>query len=62
MVTVACLTTNGNTERLVFHLELARRNGCTEEELKEALTDLAFCAGWPHATAAMAVAKKVSFQ
>jgi 4-carboxymuconolactone decarboxylase len=34
LVTVACLTTNGNTEQLVFHLDLARRNGCTEEELK----------------------------
>jgi 4-carboxymuconolactone decarboxylase len=62
LVTVACLTTNGNTEQLVFHLDLARRNGCTEEELKEALTHLAFYAGWPQAIAAMAVAKKVFSQ
>jgi alkylhydroperoxidase/carboxymuconolactone decarboxylase family protein YurZ len=33
-------------------------NGCTEEELKEALTHLAFDAGWPQAKAAMACAKK----
>jgi 4-carboxymuconolactone decarboxylase len=62
LVTVACLTTNGNTEQLVVHLDLARRNGCTEEELKEALTHLAFYAGWPQAMAAMAVAKKVFSQ
>jgi 4-carboxymuconolactone decarboxylase len=42
LVPVACLTTNGNTEQLVFHLDLARRNGCTEEEPKEALTHPAF--------------------
>ena len=56
--TVARLTTNGNTEQPVFHLDLARRNGCTVEELKEALTHLAFYAGWPQAMAATAVAKK----
>jgi 4-carboxymuconolactone decarboxylase len=59
LVTVACLATNGNTDQLVFHLDLARRNGVTEEELKEALTHLAFYAGWPQAMAAMAVAKEV---
>ena len=62
LVTVACLTTNGNTEQPVFHLDLARRNGCTVEELKEALTHLAFYAGWPQAMAAMAVARKVFSQ
>lgn len=62
LVTVACLTTNGDTEQLVFHLDLARRSGCTEEELKEVLTHLAFDAGWPQVVAAMAVAKKVFSQ
>lgn len=60
LVTVACWTTNGNTEQLVFHPHLARRSGCTEEELKEVLTHLAFDAGWLQAMAAMAVAKKSS--
>ena len=32
-ITVACLTTSGNTEQLVFHLDYARRNGNTEAEL-----------------------------
>lgn len=59
LVTVACLATNGNTEQLVFHLNYAKQNGVTEDELKEAVTHLAFYAGWPQAMAAMAVAKQV---
>jgi 4-carboxymuconolactone decarboxylase len=59
LVTVAALTTGGNTEQLVFHLGLARQNGATEEELIEAITHLAFYAGWPKAMSAMAVAKQV---
>lgn len=59
LVTVACLATNGNTEQLVFHLNYAKQNGVTEDELKEALTHLAFYAGWQQAMAAMAVAKQV---
>jgi 4-carboxymuconolactone decarboxylase len=59
IVTVAALTTLGNTDQLVYHLALAKENGATEEELKEVLTHLAFCAGWPKAMAAMLVAKQV---
>jgi 4-carboxymuconolactone decarboxylase len=58
LITVACLTDNGDTEQLVFHLAEAKRNGVSEEELIEAITHLAFYAGWPKAMAAMAVAKK----
>jgi hypothetical protein len=35
MVTVAALTTAGNTEQLTYHLGLARQNGATETELTE---------------------------
>lgn len=59
LVTVAALAANGNTEQLVYHLDLARQNGNSETELIEALTHLAFYAGWPRAMAAMAVAKRV---
>lgn len=51
--------TNGNTVQLVYHLGLAKRNGASEQELIEAITHLAFYAGWPQAMAAMAVAKQV---
>src|SRR3954471_1285885 len=58
-VTMAALTTMGNTDQLVFHLEFAKQNGNTEDELVEAITHLAFYAGWPQAMAAMTVAKRV---
>ncbi len=59
LVTVAALTTSGNPEQLVFHLGLAKENGATEEELIEAITHLAFYAGWPKAMSAMTIAKQV---
>lgn len=59
LVTVACLVTSGNTDQLVYHLGLAKQHGASEEELIEAITHLAFYAGWPKAMAAMAVAKQV---
>jgi 4-carboxymuconolactone decarboxylase len=59
LVTVACLTTAGNTEQLGYHLGLAKQNGASVEELVEVITHLAFYAGWPRAMSAMAVAKQV---
>ena len=59
LVTVAALTTMGNTDQLVFHVDFAKQNGNTEAELIEAITHLAFYAGWPKAMAAIAVAKRV---
>ncbi len=59
LVTVAALTTAGNTGQLTYHLDLARQNGVTEAELIEAITHLAFYAGWPKAMSAMTVAKQV---
>ena len=59
LITVAALTAGGNAEQLTFHLQYAKDNGATEQELIEAITHLAFYAGWPKAMAAMAVAKRV---
>jgi 4-carboxymuconolactone decarboxylase len=59
LVTVAGLTTGGNTGQPTYHLGLARQNGVTETVLIEAITHLAFYAGWPKAMAAMTVAKQV---
>jgi 4-carboxymuconolactone decarboxylase len=59
LITVAALTSGGNAEQLTFHLQYAKDNGATEEELIEAITHLAFYAGWPKAFSAMAVAKQV---
>ena len=57
LVTVTALTVMGNTDQLRFHLDFARQNGVTETELIEALTHLAFYAGWPKAMAAVRVAR-----
>lgn len=62
MITVAALVATGKMEQLVFHLDFARRNGCTEEELVEVIRHLAFYAGWPNAMSAMTVAKKLFTQ
>lgn len=59
LITVASLLTGGNTEQLVYHLGLAKENGLTEPELIEAITHLAFYAGWPKAMSAMTVAKQL---
>ncbi|BAS15422.1 4-carboxymuconolactone decarboxylase [Arthrobacter sp. Hiyo8] len=59
LITVACLVTSGSTEQLFGHLRLAKANGLSETELSEAITHLAFYAGWPKAMSAMAVAKQV---
>ena len=59
LITVAALTAGGNIEQLTAHLQLARENGVTEQELIEAITHLAFYTGWPRAFSAMSVAKRV---
>ena len=59
LITVAALLTGGNAEQLTFHLRYAKDNGATEEELIEAITHLAFYAGWPKAFSALAVARQV---
>ena len=59
LVTVAALVTGGDAEQLRFHLARARENGLTETELVEAITHLAFYAGWPKAMTAITVAKQV---
>jgi 4-carboxymuconolactone decarboxylase len=59
LVTIAALTAGGNTEQLTFHFQYAKDNGLTEAEVIEAVTHLAFYAGWPKAWSAMTVAKRV---
>lgn len=59
LITVAALHAGGNTEQLTFHIEHAKKNGATQQELIEAITHLAFFAGWPKAMSAMTVAKNL---
>jgi 4-carboxymuconolactone decarboxylase len=59
LVTVSVLAAFGASEQLTYHLGLAKQNGNTETELKEAITHIAFYAGWPRAMSAMTVARQV---
>ncbi|NUP20905.1 MAG: carboxymuconolactone decarboxylase family protein [Streptomyces sp.] len=59
LITVAVLIAGGDADQLAFHLGRAKENGVTETELVEAITHLAFYAGWPKAMTAVMVAKQV---
>jgi 4-carboxymuconolactone decarboxylase len=59
LVTVSALIAMNRPDQLRSHLARARDNGVTQEELIEAITHLAFYAGWPSAVTAMSVAKEV---
>ena len=59
LITVAALIALNRPEQLRFHLQLARKNGVAKDEVVEAITQLAFYAGWPNAVDAVAVAKEV---
>ena len=57
LITCAALIALGKTEQMEFHLPFAIKNGVTREELVEAITHLAFYAGWPNAISAITRAK-----
>jgi 4-carboxymuconolactone decarboxylase len=59
LITVASLITSSSFEQLGAHLRLAKENGLTETELKEAIMHLAFYAVWPKAMSAIQVAKQI---
>lgn len=59
LVTVSALIAMNRPDQLRSHLARARDNGVTQEELIEAITHLAFYAGWPSAVTAISVAKEV---
>ena len=43
---------------LKYHIENAKRNGVTKEEMAEIITHAAFYAGWPNAWGALDMLKK----
>lgn len=60
LLTVAALMSSGILDSsLKFHIQNAKNHGVTQEEMSEALTHLAFYAGWPKAWAAFRMAKEV---
>src|SRR3954467_2273772 len=53
LVTVSALVAMSRPDQLRSHLVRARENGVTQDELVEAITHLAFYAGWPNAITAI---------
>ncbi|WP_406443366.1 carboxymuconolactone decarboxylase family protein [Streptomyces sp. NBC_00631] len=60
LITVTTLAALYRTEQLGFHLRKALENGLTQEELVEAITHLAFYAGWPNAMTAITQLKDIA--
>jgi 4-carboxymuconolactone decarboxylase len=59
LTTVAALVATGQTAQITSHLNIAMDKGLTRGQASEALTQLAFYAGWPKVFSAMAVFKEV---
>ena len=60
LVTVAALMGSGVLDSsLKYHIMHAKENGVTSEEMAEAITHIAFYAGWPKAWAAFNYAKEI---
>jgi 4-carboxymuconolactone decarboxylase len=59
LVTVSALVASGQVAQIPYHLNRAMDNGLTRAQASEALTQLAFYAGWPNVFSALPVAKSV---
>ncbi len=59
LVTVSALVSLYRTDQLRSHLRRAVDNGLTIDELVEAITHLAFYAGWPSAMSAITMAREM---
>jgi 4-carboxymuconolactone decarboxylase len=58
LVTIAALTITGDNDQLPFHIDRALDNGVNPVELGEAMTHLAFYAGWPKAMTGAALVRE----
>jgi len=59
LITITALISTGSFEQLTYHMNKAKENGLTKNEVVEAITQLAFYAGWPKAWSAFSVAQDV---
>ena len=59
LITVTTLIALYRTNELPFHLKYALQNGVTRDELVEMIIQLAFYAGWPTASTAVGIVRKV---
>jgi 4-carboxymuconolactone decarboxylase len=59
LVTISALVASGQVAQLTGHVAIGMNNGLKQTEITEAITHLAFYAGWPNVFSAMPVAKDV---
>lgn len=59
LITVATLVALYRTDQMASHMKRAIDNGLTVDELVEAITHIAFYAGWPTAMTAITTARKL---
>lgn len=59
LITISSLVSAGNIEQLSAHIPMGIENGLTQEEIVEAITHVAFYAGWPRAVSALSVAQSI---
>jgi len=59
LITVAALIAAYRPEQLKVHMDRALTNGVTREELAEAITHLAFYAGWPSGMTAAGILRGI---
>jgi 4-carboxymuconolactone decarboxylase len=59
LITVTSLIALYRANELPYHLKLALQNGVTKDEISEVITHLAFYSGWPTASTAIGIARKV---
>jgi 4-carboxymuconolactone decarboxylase len=58
LVTIAALAGMGDDDQLDFYLRRGLEDGLSRAQIAEALTHLAFYAGWPKATMALTAVTK----
>ena len=60
IVTICALVGSGViTDALKYHIQTAKKNGVTRDEMVEIVTQLGFYAGWPKAWATFPMAREV---
>lgn len=59
IITISALISAGNLEQLEHHLQFAKQNGVTKEEIADIITHLAFYVEWPKAWSAFNKAKEI---
>jgi 4-carboxymuconolactone decarboxylase len=59
LATISSLVSAGNIEQLEAHIPMGIANGLTKDEIIEAITHVAFYAGWPRAVSALTLAQRI---